>query len=144
MAANGFIRKNKANSDGFNASEYEFCINNFPEISTDTVSETSASALQTEKNQVSCQPDEENNSVLSVDNSSENISPVQNPKRQEELQKEISEYVERLRKETDSLKQGSSEQEEKTKIKNALFFKEMFEEQGKPLPKWIDEALAVN
>ncbi len=83
----------------------------------------------------------------------ENVKPTAREKQPEstynqEIQKhtdepsiDVTEFLARLRGEKDDDKQKKTE-EQKTKLKNALFYKQMYDEIGKPLPKHITETLA--
>lgn len=138
MTANGLLREeygHDTNSNGFDSDKYDCCVNAFDDTEKTTVPEKSNTPVQSEP------------TIQEVQSESVDISAIQSDN--QEIQEHsdqptvnIDEFLTRLKGETNEQKKKIEEQNKQTRLKNALFFKQMYDETGEPLPKHIEETLS--
>ena len=147
MAINGIFRKDESAShpNGFNSDKYDCCVNAFDDFinvfddtEKTTVPEKSNTSVQSEPTIQEVQSESTDISAIQTDN-----QEIQEHSEQSTVN--ISEFLARLKGETDEQneqKKKIEEQNKQTRLKNALFFKQMYDETGEPLPKHIAETIA--
>lgn len=138
MTANGIFRKeygHDINSNGFNSDKYDCCVNAFDDTEKTTVPEESNTPVQSEETIQEVQSESADISAIQADN-----QEIQ--EHSDQLTVNIDEFLARLKGETDEQKKRIEEQNKQTRLKNALFLKQMYDEQGEPLPKHIEETLS--
>ena len=149
MTANGLLREeygHDTNSNGFDSDKYDCCVNAFDTFDFDTEKTTIPEESNT--------PVQSEPTIQKVQSESADISAIQD---NQEIQGHseqptvnideflADEFLARLKGETDEQneqKKKIEEQNKRTQLKNILFFKQLYDETGEPLPKYMAEILS--